>query len=135
MITCSFYTNFDKHFQIRAPITKMNHFLNCDKSKFIETYYVDGVFAECEQQLTVIFQFCSKCYVCCFKNLEIWWQVNSITDLCINRYKEISFNKWFDDQFNCRNAKSLIENLKAYYKPYVRSVWLVERSGCFWMAL
>ena len=36
--------------------------------------------------------------------------------------KKSVFNKSFDDQFNCRNAKSLIENLKAYYKPYVRSV-------------
>ena len=25
MITCSFYTIFDRHFQIRAPITKMNY--------------------------------------------------------------------------------------------------------------
>lgn len=80
----------------------------CDKSKFNSfknwnikapyvVYNVDDAFVKCEQELTHIFQFCLKWYVYCSKHLEIWWQVNSTTDSCINRCKKIRFNKWFDD--------------------------------------
>ena len=82
------------------------------------TYYVDGAFAKCENKLTLIFQYSQNCYVYCFKQLQncgksVQLQIHVSIDT-----KKSVFNKSFDDQFNCRYAKSRRLQLKASNRIY-----------------